>query len=60
MPVIDHVQLADVPGRHEPSTGEIGWEYVSRRVDELGYAGWIGYEYKSVGDTVTGLAWLPR
>src|SRR5206468_9076734 len=40
MPVIDHMQLADVPGRHEPGTGEIGWEYVFPRIDELGYAGW--------------------
>ena len=44
MPVIGHMQLADVPGRHEPGTGEIGWEFVFRRIDELGYAGWIGCE----------------
>jgi hydroxypyruvate isomerase len=54
-PVIDHMQLADVPGRHEPGTGEIGWEYVSRRIDELGYTGWIGCEYNPVSDTVAGL-----
>jgi len=60
MPVIDHMQLADVPGRHEPGTGEIGWEYLFRRIDELGYAGWIGCEYNPVGDTVDGLAWRRR
>ncbi len=60
MPVIDHMQLADVPGRHEPGTGEIGWEYVFRRIDELGYAGWIGCEYVPLGDTVEGLAWRRR
>lgn len=60
LPVIDHMQLADVPGRHEPGTGEIGWEYVFRRIDELGYAGWIGCEYNPLGDTVAGLAWRRR
>jgi hydroxypyruvate isomerase len=60
MPAIDHMQLADVPGRHEPGTGEIGWEYVFRRIDELGYAGWIGCEYTPLGDTAAGLAWRQR
>jgi hydroxypyruvate isomerase len=60
MPVIDHMQLADVPGRHEPGTGEIGWDYLFRRIDELGYAGWIGCEYNPAGDTVEGLAWRRR
>jgi hydroxypyruvate isomerase len=60
MPAIDHMQLADVPDRHEPGTGEIGWGYVFRRIDELGYAGWIGCEYKPLGDTVEGLAWRKR
>jgi len=57
---IDHMQLADVPGRHEPGTGEIGWEFVFRRIDELGYQGWIGCEYTPLGDTVEGLAWRRR
>src|SRR5438067_737737 len=60
MPVIDHMQLADVPGRHEPGTGEIGWEFVFRRIDELGYAGWIGCEYQPQAGTVEGLAWRRR
>jgi hydroxypyruvate isomerase len=60
LPVIDHMQLADVPGRHEPGSGEIGWEYVFRRIDELGYSGWIGCEYTPLGDTVEGLAWRRR
>ena len=60
LPVVDHMQLADVPGRHEPGTGEIGWDYVFRRIDELGYAGWIGCEYAPIGDTVEGLAWRQR
>jgi len=57
---IAHMQLADVPGRNEPGTGEIGWDYVLGRVDQLGYAGWIGCEYRPAGDTVAGLAWRQR
>ena len=52
--------MTDVPGRHEPGTGEIGWEFVFRRIDELGYSGWIGCEYTPLGDTVEGLAWRRR
>jgi hydroxypyruvate isomerase len=57
MPFIDHMQLADVPGRHEPGTGEIGWEFVFRRIDELGYQGWVCCEYNPEADTVEGLVW---
>jgi hydroxypyruvate isomerase len=60
MPVIAHMQLADVPARHEPGTGEIGWDYVFAQVDALGYPGWIGCEYRPAGDTVAGLAWRTR
>ncbi len=60
LPIIAHMQLADVPGRHEPGTGEIGWEYVFRRIDSLGYGGWVGCEYRPAGDTVTGLAWREK
>ncbi len=60
LPAIAHMQIADVPGRHEPGTGEIGWEYVLGQVDALGYAGWLGCEYRPAGDTVAGLAWRSR
>jgi hydroxypyruvate isomerase len=60
MPVIAHMQIADVPARHEPGTGEIGWEFVFRRMDELGYGGWVGCEYRPKGDTVEGLSWRSR
>ena len=60
MPVIDHMQIADVPARNEPGTGEIGWEFVLRRIDELGYMGWVGCEYRPAGDTVAGLGWRQR
>ncbi len=57
LPVIAHMQLADVPGRHEPGTGEIGWHFVFERIDQLGYQGWMGCEYRPAGDTVAGLSW---
>jgi hydroxypyruvate isomerase len=60
MPIIAHMQLADVPARHEPGTGEIGWEHVFARIDALGYGGWVGCEYRPAGDTVAGLAWRQR
>jgi hydroxypyruvate isomerase len=60
MPVIAHMQIADVPARHEPGTGEIGWPFVFHRMDELGYQGWVGCEYRPAGDTVSGLGWRER
>ncbi len=60
MPVIAHMQIADVPARNEPGTGEIGWDFVFRRMDELGYDGWVGCEYRPAGDTVAGLGWRQR
>lgn len=60
MPIIGHMQIADVPARNEPGTGEIGWSYVFRRMDELGYKGWVGCEYRPAGETVAGLGWRAR
>jgi len=60
MPIIAHMQIADVPARNEPGTGEIGWEFVLRRMDELGYKGWVGCEYRPAGDTVAGLGWRKK
>ena len=60
MPIIAHMQIADVPARNEPGTGEIGWSFVFRRMDELGYLGWVGCEYRPAGETVAGLGWRER
>ena len=60
LPVVAHMQIADVPARNEPGTGEIGWDYVFRRIDELGYKGWVGCEYRPAGNTVAGLGWRAR
>lgn len=60
LPVIVHMQAADVPARNEPGTGEIAWDYVFKRIDALGYDGWIGCEYRPAAGTVDGLAWRNR
>jgi hydroxypyruvate isomerase len=55
---IPHIQLADNPGRHEPGTGEINFPFLFAHLDRLGYAGWVGCEYKPKAGTVEGLGWL--
>jgi hydroxypyruvate isomerase len=56
---IGHIQIADVPGRHEPGTGTIDFPGLFRAVDQSGYNGWIGCEYKpSTAATEGSLAWL--
>lgn len=57
LPRIGHIQLADVPGRHEPGSGEINFEFLLRHLDALGYSGWVGCEYNPKGDTLEGLKW---
>ncbi|WP_211471794.1 hydroxypyruvate isomerase [Collimonas humicola] len=54
---IKHVQLADNPGRFEPGTGEINYRYLFKFLEEIGYDGWIGCEYKPKAGTVEGLGW---
>ena len=58
LPKIGHVQVADNPGRHEPGTGEIDYRFLFRQLDRLGYAGWVGCEYKPAATTEAGLGWL--
>ena len=60
LPRIAHVQIADNPGRNEPGSGEINCNFLFRRLDELGYPGWIGCEYKPLTTTPDGLGWLRR
>ncbi len=55
-----HVQIAGNPGRHEPDVGEINYRFLFDLLDELGYAGWIGCEYRPKGETKAGLAWAKR
>jgi hydroxypyruvate isomerase len=54
---IAHLQLADVPGRHEPGTGDIDFGTLLTHIDRIGYTGWIGCEYIPKTTTVDGLGW---
>lgn len=59
---VGHLQIAGVPQRHEPDLGEINHSYLFALLDELGYSGWIGCEYRPAnaqpGGTSAGLGWL--
>jgi hydroxypyruvate isomerase len=53
-----HVQIASVPKRNEPDTGEVNYQYLYEHLDQIGYSGWVGCEYRPAGNTVEGLAWF--
>jgi hydroxypyruvate isomerase len=55
-----HVQIAGVPERHEPDRGEVNYAYLLELLDEVGYAGWVGCEYRPAADTRQGLGWAQR
>ena len=62
---VGHMQIAGVPERHEPDVGEINYPYLFELIDRLGYAGWIGCEYKPArgavpGGTTDGLGWFRK
>ncbi len=57
---IGHIQLADNPGRNEPGTGEINYPFLLAHLDQIGYQGWIGCEYKPATTTAAGLQWRQR
>jgi len=59
---VGHIQIAGVPQRHEPDVGEVNYAYLLPLLDELGYTGWVGCEYRpqqtDPGGTHAGLTWL--
>ena len=55
---IGHIQIADVPGRHEPGTGEINYSNLFNSIEEAAYDGWIGCEYIPASVTEDGLDWI--
>lgn len=62
---VGHIQIAGVPQRNEPDLGELNYPYLLSVLDELGYTGWIGCEYRPArgvqsGGTSAGLDWLKR
>ncbi|XP_049550060.1 putative hydroxypyruvate isomerase isoform X7 [Orcinus orca] len=59
LPLVGHVQVAQVPGRGEPgSPGELNFPYLFQLLEDEGYKGFVGCEYQPRGDTVEGLSWL--
>ncbi len=57
---IAHIQVADNPGRNEPGTGEINFNFLFGYLDRIGYSGMVGCEYKPAGSTEAGLGWLEQ
>ena len=62
---VAHIQIAGVPDRHEPDQGEVNYPYLFALLDELGYTGWVGCEYRPrlgavAGGTSRGLGWRPQ
>lgn len=56
---IAHIQISDVPGRHEPGTGEINYPNVLAAIEAAGYTGYVATEYRPAHGTLEGLGWLP-
>ena len=54
---VGHVQIAGAPERHEPDTGEQNYTYLLSVLDEVGYRGWVGCEYRPATTTSAGLGW---
>ncbi|MEQ4676273.1 2-oxo-tetronate isomerase [Providencia vermicola] len=55
-----HIQIASVPYRHEPDSGEVNYPWIFKQLDEMGYDGWLGCEYHPAGRTEDGLGWLKQ
>lgn len=50
-PAIGEIQVADVPGRKEPGTGEINYNAIARALHQIGYSGVVGLEGWASGDS---------
>ena len=55
---VGHLQIAGVPERHEPDVGELHHPYLFELIDELGWTGHVGCEYRPRAGTSAGLGWL--
>jgi hydroxypyruvate isomerase len=53
VPYVGLIHIADVPGRHEPGTGEINFVNIYRKLIELKYDGTVAMEFKPTGDAIT-------
>jgi hydroxypyruvate isomerase len=59
-PVIGHIQIASVPERHEPLTGELDDRRIFAEIDAIGYQGYVGCEYRPAAGTREGLSWVSK
>lgn len=57
-PVIGHIQIASVPDRHEPLTGELDDRRIFTEIEAVGYQGYVGCEYRPAAGTREGLGWM--
>ncbi len=57
LPITGHVQVASIPSRNEPQGEELDYRFVFETLDRLGYAGFVGCEYRPRAATLDGLAW---
>ena len=55
---VGHLQIAGVPGRHEPDSGTLDYVPLFHLIEQLGFQGWIGLEYFPKARTSEGLGWL--
>ena len=60
LPITGHIQIASVPFRQEPGTGELDDLHVFETIERLNYAGYIGCEYTPAAGTLEGLGWMNR
>lgn len=59
-PLVGHIQVGDIPDRHEPGSGLIDWHAFLGAVGEAGYDRAIGLEYVPARGTLEGLDWMDR
>ena len=57
---VGHIQIAGPPERLEPDCGELNYDWLLPLIDELGYDGWVGCEYRPAAGTEAGLGWARR
>ena len=57
---VGHIQIADNPGRHQPGTGELNYDFIFAEIDKLGYKGFVAGEYIPSPNTVDSLGWIKR
>jgi hydroxypyruvate isomerase len=58
LPLTAHIQIASVPSRHEPEGEELNYPFLFAELDRLGYAGFVGCEYRPRAGTLAGLGWF--